>query len=195
MGYILRPVDIDVSTLVPIESKKVDLKQALMELLAGNILIVKNYESTQNYDTYVRLAITNPIPVTEITYTNPKSASSYWQSYPIPINAFSIYSIYTYDDSIGGFDTIFRPNDVIRYQDTDNRNVAGIIDKVYKDKDGKLYYQLTNSKTVYLLEQSGQNRYGNKSDGTQPFIPVADTTKDGASAILRDNRDRIKVLM
>lgn len=193
MGFILRPVDVDVSTLVSVNSNLLNLDSALSELLAGSILIVKDYEATTNADTYVKLALERPKPVTRVTYTNPSLSSTVWQPEPVPLNAFSINRVYKFDSAIEPFDSIYRPGDVIKYTDTDGRNVAGIVSKIYKDSSGKIYYQFTNGNTIYRLEQSGQGIYQDQSDGSKPFIPVADTTKDGTTVIVRDNRDKIIV--
>lgn len=195
MGYIFKPVDIDVTTLTPLNTSKLTFQVAMQNLLSGQVLIIKNYEATSGIDTFVKLALEKPVPVTQITYTNPAKTTTAWEVYPVPVNAFSIYNVYLYDATTIAFDSIYRQGDIIKYKDENGKTLAGIIDKAYKDKDGKLYYKLTNDNTVYLLEQSGQGNYGEGTDGSKPFIPLEDITQNGSSVLVRDNRDTIRVLI
>lgn len=193
MSVLLRPVSPDLSKLTLLDNDKLDLKTALSNLLAGQILVIRGFETTQNKDTYIKLALEQPIPTTRITYTNPDNKYTYWQPYHVAIDALSINDVYSYSPDSYEFDSIFMVGDVIKYSDTENRLVAGVVAKVYRDAEGHLYYKFTNSDQLYLLEQSGQGLYGEGSDGKKPFIPVADTTKDGNMVILRDDRDSILV--
>lgn len=191
MGYILTPADVDTSTLIPLNNTKLDLKTAIDYLLGGQIIIVKGLEATTDADTYVRLALELPKPTTRITYTNPAKSSTAWEPYSITLDAISIHPTFLYDKDAYPFDSIFRPNDVIKYSDTDNRLVAGVVEKVYRDAKGHLYYKFTNNDQLYLLQQSGQGMYGDESNGKKPFIPVADVTKDGTIVIVRDQYSEV----
>lgn len=191
--YILTPVDIDINTLTPLNNKSLGFKEAMDNLFAGQILILKDYEATTGADTYLKLALELDNPVTKITYTNPANSTTFWQSFPVPINALSLNTTYLYDKNSYEFDSIYRPNDVIKYTDTSNHLVAGVVKAVYRDGAGHLYYQFTNNDQLYQLQQSGQGVHGESSDGHEPFIPVADITHDSNSVVVQDNRDKIVV--
>lgn len=195
MEYLLKPSDVDINTLTILNTQKINLNTAINNLLGGNTVVVKGLEASSGEDTYVRLTVSNPTPVTQITYANPNKKGSYWEPYPVAINVFSLYDVYTYNSVTAEFDSILREGDIIKYRNSDGKMVAVIIDKGYKDKDGKLYYTFTNDNKVYTLVQTGQGMYGEKGDGSKPFIPVEDITKDSSSAILKDNKDSIRVLL
>lgn len=192
-SYILTPVDIDINTLIPLNNKSLGFKEAMVNLFAGQILIIKDYEATTGADTYLKLALELDYPRTKITYTNPANSATFWQDYPVPIDTLSLNTVYLYDKGSYEFDSIYRPNDVIKYTDTSNHLVAGVVKAVYRDTAGHVYYQFTNNEQLYQLQQSGQGVHGEASDGHEPFIPVADITKDSNSVIVQDNRDRIVV--
>ena len=191
MSYVLIPTDIDISTLTPLENNKLSFFNAVKEIMAGNILIIKGFEQTEGVDTYVKVALELNEPVTEITYTNPSKASTAWQPFPITLNTFSIEDCYLYDKDSYNFDSIYRPGEVIKYSDMDNHLVAGVVKAVYRDGKGHIYYQFTDSKQLYELQQSGQGIYTDDTDGKEPFIPVADTNSDATIMIVRDNRDAV----
>lgn len=191
MSYILIPSNKDVSTLTPLDNNKLPFAQAVTEIMAGRILVVRGFEQTENADTYVRVAFELNCPVTEITYTNPVKVDTAWQPYSITLDTFSTKPCYLFDKDSYQFDSIYRPGDIIKYSDMDNILVAGIVKFVYRDDKGHIYYQFTKDKQLYELEQSGQGLYADDSNGKQPFIPVADTTKDSTTMIVRDNRDAI----
>lgn len=195
MGYILKPSTIDIATLTPIDNGKLTFTGAITELMSGRVVVVKGLEATEGADVYVKIDFSTPVPKTVITYTNPEKRDTYWAEEAVAINAFSKYDSYKYDATTHEFDTIYRPNDVVKYIDSNGRKLAGIVERLYKDSSGKIYIKFTDKDTIYLMEQSGQGMYGEDTGGKKPFIPVADTTKDGASVVIRDNKDALRVLM
>lgn len=191
MSYILIPSNISVNALTPLKNNKLSFYNAIENIMAGKTLIINKYEETKGLDTYVKLTLEQPIPITEITYTNPAKAGTVWQPHPVTMDTFSIETIYLFDPDSYKFDYIYRPGDIIKYSDTDNHLVAGVVETVYRDSKGHIYYKFTNNNQLYELEQSGQGLYHEDSNGNAPYIPVADVTSDSTTMYVQDNRDKI----
>lgn len=193
MTYALVDSGVDISTLTAVEAKKLKLKEALDELLAGNIVVLSNFEQTAGVDTFVKLNLVAPKFVTEITYNIKEPV---WKKYPVAINAFSLYDTYAYDEATYG-NLALRVGDTIKYRNSEGIIVAGLITGVYVDSEKVQYFTLNGEDKPYMLIKvpEAHESDSNIAGSVTAIAPVADSNRDSHQVSVRDWQTKVWVLL
>lgn len=193
MTYALVDSGVDISTLTAVEAKKLKLKEALDELLAGNIVVLSNFEQTAGVDTFVKLNLVAPKFVTEITYNIKEPV---WKKYPVAINAFSLYDTYAYDEATYG-NLALRVGDTIKYRNSEGIIVAGLITGVYVDSEKVQYFTLNGEDKPYMLIKvpEAHESDSNIAGSVTAIAPVADSNQDSHQVSVRDWQTKVWVLL
>lgn len=193
MTYALVDSGVDISTLTAVEAKKLKLKEALDELLAGNIVVLSNFEQTAGVDTFVKLNLVAPKFVTEITYNIKEPV---WKKYPVAINAFSLYDTYAYDEVTYG-NLALRVGDTIKYRNSEGIIVAGLITGAYVDSEKVQYFTLNGEDKPYMLIKvpEAHESDSNIAGSVTAIAPVADSNQDSHQVSVRDWQTKVWVLL
>ena len=194
MTYALVDSKVDISTLTPVDHKYLGLREAIDELFNGSVLVIVNFEQTSGVDTFVKLDLTVDKPVTKITYSMKTPA---WKSYPLAINALSLYKCYTYDDKYNNI--ALNMGDTIKYRNSEGIVVAGLISGIYVDSNNVQYFTLNGEETPYMLielpEAYSPDYDSNVSGVTEVKAPVANTDVDSHMVSVQDWQTKVRVLL
>ena len=135
MKYALLKTDLTIDKLTPVTQAKLTLSQAFTELLNGTYLVLTGYEESTGADVFTRLNLAMNTPVTEISYKAPNSTSA-WLRFPVPVNAFSLYACYTYDENLYG-NVLLHVGDIVRYNSQGVK--VAVVSGVYTDANKVVY--------------------------------------------------------
>jgi len=154
------------------ELKSVDLnpltmEEAVLALLDGELIIVRGLEQRTDADVLVRLYSKGKIPVTQISYdTQPlKDAwrDQYWIVYDIPLNVFSTYPCFIYNEEVAKQAPKFMVGETVRYdsrQESSIKSDSAIILDVLSDGKGNWYYELSRDSEIYQENELTRDKLG-----------------------------------
>jgi hypothetical protein len=139
------------------------LQDKLTALLAGSILLIKNFELKEGADVLVQIA-QNKYTVSQISYDmsdtvlNPR----YWITYNIGINDLSLFTTFLYDETTFGYANKYMINDTVSYISSDGTQDVAIVEAVYvNNTDPTLFaYKLSRDNNgVYDENGLSQDKY------------------------------------
>lgn len=193
MKYALLKTDLTIDKLTPVTQAKLTLSQAFTELLNGTYLVLTGYEESTGADVFTRLNLAMNTPVTEISYKAPNSTSA-WLRFPIPVNAFSLYDCYTYDENLYG-NVLLHVGDIVRYN-SQGVQVA-VVSGVYTDANKVVYYTMQGDTTIYSLVAIPDPTIIDSTTTQLANVlePVADANADYHQVAVEDYQNKIFVLL
>lgn len=149
--------------LTSVQLTVLTMKECTDALFEGKTLLIKGIETSRGNDILVRLDLEGKIPVTQISYdlVAPDGywRDQYWSVYDLPMNVFSTYSCFIYDEAVGKQMPKFVVADTVYYtsREDDTKDSAIVVD-VLKDLEGNWFYLLSRDKLIYAEHEISKDR-------------------------------------
>ena len=176
MSYYLVASTVDISTLTNVSITQVDMKGALTNLINGQTLVIQSWGS-KGEDIFVKLGDDG---LTKVSFSDPANVGSGFSSYPVPVNAFTLYDTFIYDESVYKYGTFLKKGQVVKYKNASNVIDSGIVTGTYitagTEDNKSLYYTLSGDSTLYQLYQS--EALDGATGSSDVTIPVLDDMAD-----------------
>lgn len=139
------------------------MQECTNALYEGKVILVKGLEQLRDQDVLVRLNTKGKVPVTQVSFDKiPPDGywrDQYWIVYDLPLNVFSTYSCFLYDELLARKSPKYVVSDTVYYtsKEDSTRDSAIVVD-VLKDEEENWYYKLSRDGEIYAENEVTKDR-------------------------------------
>lgn len=132
-------------------------------LYAGKVIIVKGLEQSRDQDVLVRMYTKGKVPVTQISYDKVAPdgfwRDQYWIVYDLPLNVFSTFNCYVFDELIAKKAPKYSVGESVWYTSKEDQvRDTAIVLAVFKDEEDNWYYKLSRDSEIYIESEVSKDR-------------------------------------